>query len=237
MIEHTDSKGFEQLTHRSEERPDGLRRLAAPRLGLWPRVVLPWLPAVLLAFGPGQSPAAAASIEFDLARSTAVVNANCLTDAKAHVTVTSQGQGEAEMMKVQVSGAPPHTTFDAFVIQVPNAPFGMSWYQGDVQTDGKGRGMAIFRGRFNIETFVVAPNTAPAPVTHDELPFPDASSNPATAPVHMYHVGLWFDSPTAAEAAGCPATVTPFNGDHTAGIQAMSTKQFPADQGPLLQLQ
>src|SRR5262245_31892503 len=200
MIQNTDSKGFDRPTHRSEERPDGRRGPAARRLGLWPRAILPLLPAVLLAFGPGQSPAAAESIDFDLVRSTAVENANCLTDAKAHVTVTSQGQGEAELMKVQVSGAPPHTTFDLFVIQVPNAPFGMSWYQGDVQTDGRGRGTAIFRGRFNIETFIVAPNTAPAPVTHDDLPFPDASSNPATAPVHMYHVGLWFDSPTAAQA-------------------------------------
>ena len=95
----------------------------------------------------------------------------------------------------------------------------------------------FFRGRFNVETFIVAPNSAPAPVVHDDAPFPDAASNPATGPIHTYHLGLWFDSPEAASAAGCPTTVTPFNGDHTAGIQAMSTKQFPADQGPLIQLQ
>jgi hypothetical protein len=27
--------------------------------------------------------------------------------------------------------------------------------------------------------------------------------------------------------------VTPFNGDHNAGIQALSTTQFPKDKGPL----
>jgi hypothetical protein len=57
--------------------------------------------------------------------------------------------------------------------------------------------------------------------------------NPATAPIHTYHVGLWFGSATAAANAGCPAGVTPFNGDHTAGIQALSTRNFPDGSGPL----
>jgi hypothetical protein len=64
----------------------------------------------------------------------------------------------------------------------------------------------------------------------------DASENPATPPVHTYHLGLWFNSPADAVAAGCPGNVTPFNGDHTAGIQVLSTRNFPADQGPLRQL-
>jgi hypothetical protein len=40
----------------------------------------------------------------------------------------------------------------------------------------------------------------------------------------------------SAAAAGCPSTVTPFNGDHTAGIQVLSTRNFDDDQGPLRQL-
>ena len=60
-----------------------------------------------------------------------------------------------------------------------------------------------------------------------------ASANPATAPVHQYHLGLWFNSPADAVAAGCPGTVTPFNGDHSAGVQALSTRQFRDDRGPL----
>src|SRR5438034_426193 len=76
------------------------------------------------------------------------------------------------------------------------------------------------------------PGTTPAPVVHTS-PIPDASSNPATAPVHQYHLGLWFNSPADAVAAGCPGTVTPFNGDHTAGVQALSTRQFRDDRGPL----
>jgi hypothetical protein len=43
-------------------------------------------------------------------------------------------------MKVRVKGLPPNTEFDFFVIQVPNTPFGLSWYQGDIETNDNGRG-------------------------------------------------------------------------------------------------
>ena len=177
---------------------------------------------------------ALAAITFNLARSTAVRNAGCLLGASGHVTVTTFGK--AELMEITVTGLPPNTEFDVFVIQVPNAPFGLSWYQGDIETDASGTGQATFIGRFSIETFIVAPGVAPAPVVHNQPPFPDAATNPATAPVHTYHVGVWFNSPADAAAAGCPNTVTPFNGDHTAGIQALSTRKFADDQGPLRQL-
>jgi hypothetical protein len=53
------------------------------------------------------------------------------------------------------------------------------------------------------------------------------------ARVHTFHVGLWLKSPDDAVKAGCPGTVTPFNGDHNGGIQALSTTQFPKDMGLL----
>jgi hypothetical protein len=53
----------------------------------------------------------------------------------------------------------------------------------------------------------------------------------------MFHLGLWFGSPEEAAAAGCPDTVTRFNGNHTAGIQLLNTSNFPDLQGPLLQVQ
>ena len=136
-----------------------------------------------------------------------------------------------EIMDVTVEGLPPNTGFDFFVIQVPKAPFGVSWYQGDIQTDKNGRGRQHFIGRFNIETFAVGPGSALAPVVFNG-PFPDASLNPPFNPIQMYHLGLWFDSPQAAQAAGCPATVTPFNGEHDAGIQVLNTSNFPDDHGP-----
>jgi hypothetical protein len=59
--------------------------------------------------------------------------------------------------------------------------------------------------------------------------------NPTTAPVHTFHLGLWFNSPDDAAAAGCLDTVTPFNGDHTAAIHILSTRNF-ARIGPLSRL-
>jgi hypothetical protein len=195
------------------------------------------LSAIVVVAGTGS--VAAASVRghdkarFDLVRSATAVGANCLKNAKAKVTIRSKGP--VEVMKIEAHGLPRNTDFDLFIIQVPNAPFGLSWYQGDLQSDKKGKADGTFVGRFSVETFSVAPGVAPAPVVHTS-PIPDASSNPQTAPVHQYHVGLWFNSPADASAAGCPATVTPFNGVHNAGVQALSTREFPDGQGPLRQV-
>ncbi|HST16608.1 MAG TPA: hypothetical protein VLK36_02995 [Gaiellaceae bacterium] len=155
----------------------------------------------------------------------------CLKNASAHVVVRSVGP--VEIMTVEATGLPPNTDFDFFVIQVPDAPFGLSWYQGDFQTGRLGGGAGVFVGRFNDETFIVAPGPAPAPVLHPA----DASTNPATAPVHTFHLGLWFNSPADAVKAGCPGAVTPFNGEHDAGVQALSTRNAPPDHGPLRDLE
>jgi len=155
----------------------------------------------------------------------------CLPNAAGYVTIKTDG--EAENLSLLIDGLPPNTGFDFFVIQVPNAPFGLSWYQGDVQTDSNGIDQQTFRGRFNVETFIVAPGATPAPKVFDD----NAMTNPATPPVQIYHLGLWFNAPEDAAKAGCPATVTPFNGEHHAGIQVLNTSIFPDDAGPLRGLQ
>ena len=82
------------------------------------------------------SPAFAADhdhISFDM-----VVSAGakmCLPDAKAEVNIVSTDT--AEDMFIHATGLPPNTDFDFFVIQVPTALFGLSWYQGDVKTNHK----------------------------------------------------------------------------------------------------
>ena len=154
----------------------------------------------------------------------------CVPNASATVKITPAGP--VEIMDVAVQGLPPNTEFDFFVLQVPKAPFGVAWYQGDIETDKHGRGHEQFIGRFSIETFAVAPGSAPAPSVFNG-PFPNATLNPPFNPIQMYHLGLWFGSPQAAQAAGCPATVTPFNGEHDAGIQVLNTANFADDQGPL----
>ena len=192
-----------------------------------------------IAFGAtgvlGQSAGAASSAvppdaSFVMPRSTTAQTAGCLPDAKATVKITKLGN--VEEMVVSAKGLAPNTEYDLFVIQAPNAPFGLSWYQGDMSTDAWGAARGTFLGRFSEETFTVAPGSTAAPVVH-EFPIRDASSNPATARVHQYHLGLWFNDPAAAQAAGCGGAVTPFNGDHHAGVQVLSTRQFPALNGPL----
>ena len=182
----------------------------------------------LLLASPLIAAAPKTSTTFDMAVSAGAKT--CLPDASG--TVEIRPIGPVELMDVSVQGLPPNTNFQFFVIQVPKAPFGISWYQGDVGTDKHGRGHQQFAGRFSIETFAVAPGSAPAPVVFNG-PFPDASLNPSFNPIQMYHLGLWFDLPADAQAAGCPATVTPFNGEHAAGIQVLNTSNFADDQGPL----
>jgi hypothetical protein len=161
--------------------------------------------------------------------------AACVPNATATVTITPTGP--VEIMDVSVANLPPNNDFDFFVIQVPQAPFGVAWYQGDIETDDYGNGSGRFIGRFSIETFAVAQGTASAPVIFDQPPFPDASSNPPFEPIHTYHLGLWFGSPDEAAAAGCASTVTRFNGEHNAGIQVLNTANYPDLAGPLLQVQ
>ena len=175
--------------------------------------------------------ALAQSTTFTMVPSTGATNANCIQNATARVTINTLGT--VQVMHIRASGLPANTEFDTFITQLPNSPFGLAWYQGDLKTDAKGTGVAEFIGRFSKETFIVATGTGAAPVV-DAF---DASSNPATNPIHTFHVGLWFGSPDAAQKAGCPNTPTLFSGEHNAGIQALSTKNFADLSGPLSNLE
>jgi hypothetical protein len=174
-----------------------------------------------------------APFAFNMVRSPGLAaSPNCVRWAKGRVSI--QKMGGVEEMTVQVQGLPPNTDFAFFVLQVPNFPFGMGWYQGEIRTDWQGKGRQKFIGRFNQETFSLAIGTpAPAPSVHPHSPFPDATTNPLTPPLHQYHLGMWFNEAADAQKAGCPANVTPFSGEHTAGIQVLNTSNFPDLAGPL----
>jgi hypothetical protein len=167
--------------------------------------------------------------------------ATCLPHARG--TVTDHTFGEFENLEVVVVGLPPNTDFDLFSIEVPNAPFGLAWYIGDINTDGTGTGVGNFVGRFNIETFVVSvgvptvvPNVEPPQVFPSPPAFlPEATIGVKTNPVQLYHLGLWFNSSADAAKAGCSSNQTPFNGEHNAGIQALNTASFKG-LGPLFGL-
>jgi len=201
---------------------------------VWPRSELSLANTVVSDFAPDNGNAsvsiAGKRVQFALVRSAKAASANCLAQASAEVRI--RAEGAVDVMDVSVQGLPPRTEFNVFVTQVPNAPFGLAWYQGSVETNEMGRGRQTFIGRFNEETFVVAPGAVPAPQLHHNA-FPDAQLNPSTGPVHTFHLGIWFDSPADAVKAGCPGDVTPFNGEHDAGIQVLSSRNFVDAQGPL----
>jgi hypothetical protein len=173
------------------------------------------------------------STSFKMLRSQTAVANDCLEGARAHVDVRTT-LTDQQIMDITVANAPKNTEFEVFITQQANAPFGVSWYQADFDTNDNGFGEVRAKGIFSEELFAVAPGSVPAPQVDDA----DAQTNPAFAPVHTYHVGLWFGSPEEAAAAGCPDTVTPFDGGgHEAGIQAFSTRNFGALHGPLRQIQ
>ncbi len=152
----------------------------------------------------------------------------------AHGRVRIESVGPVEIMDVKVWGLPPNTDFDFFVIQVPNKPFGLTWYQGDIETNKDGKGYRRFIGRFGIETFIVSLANVPSPVVFNKA-FPDAFLGPVTGRVHTYHLGLWFNSSMDGAKAGAPGT-TPFNGEGDAGVQVLNTGGFPDLAGPLIKI-
>jgi hypothetical protein len=146
----------------------------------------------------------------------------CLPHAAGTVTITPGSLND--LMKVSVSGLAPNTGYDFFVIQLPKAPFGVSWYQSDLHTDSTGAGSVSVRGIFNKETFSISPGGT---VTFGAT--------------HQYHLGLWFNSPKVPFNLGCEPgqpspIVTPFNGVQHAGIQVLNTSKFPDNAGPLSQV-
>ena len=158
--------------------------------------------------------------------------ATCLAyDASGSVTISDLGS--VQNMHVEVFHLPANQEFDLFVIQVPNKPFGLARYQADVVTDSTGHGVADVSGVFGRATFIVATGVAPAPKVFKD----NATSNPVTAPIQTYHLGLWFNTSQEAVAAGCPDTVTPFSSGHDAGIQVLNTGTFPDLEGPLFHIQ
>ena len=199
------------------------------------RLVLVLGAALVMAALAAAAAFAVDSTSFKMVRSQTAVNApgDCLEGARAHVDVTTTPTDQ-QIMDVTLANAPKNTEFEVFVTQQANAPFGVSWYQADFDTNDNGFGEVRARGIFSEELFAVAPGSVRAP----QVDAKDAETNPAFAPVHTYHIGLWFGSPEEALAAGCPGTVTPFDGGgHEAGVQAFSTRNFGALHGPLRQIQ
>jgi hypothetical protein len=174
--------------------------------------------AVAVAIGaigivPHASAAANDSTVFGMVKSAGAVP--CL-DPGARGRVVISDLGQVQNMHVEVFKLPANTDFTLFVITTPKAPFVPAWYQGDLKTNASGDGVVDVTGIFSDETFIL---------------------NPGPVPVEMDHLGMWFADAADAVNAGCPGTVTPFDGDHEAGIQVLNTSNFADGNGPLRRIQ
>jgi hypothetical protein len=121
----------------------------------------------------------------------------------------------------------PKLAFDLFTIENTNllanggvdpsfVNFGLAWYQTDVQSDRFGTGAV------SIRTILI-----------DQIfGFDPAASLP---PTHTFHVGFWFNNPQDAAPCGFNVSApTPFNGEQTAGPNAMiSVPDATTNLGPL----
>jgi hypothetical protein len=192
------------------------------------RIIVPVILALVVAALAATAAFAVDDTSFKMVRSQAAVDNECLKGAKANVDVRTAGTG-LQIMDVELNHAPKNTEFELFVTQQPNSPFGISWYQADFETNNQGQGEVRAIGIFGEELFVFAPGSVNAPQV-DKF---DAEKNPKFDPVHTLHLGLWFGDPKDAKDAGCSGKVTQFDGDHEAGIQAFSTRNFPKLEGPL----
>jgi hypothetical protein len=166
------------------------------------------------------------SITFSMVASTPAISA-CLPHARGVVRVADLGTNQA--MEVVAVGLLPNTGYDLFVTNQAAAPFGPSWYQSDLETNSSGVGVALVRGIFNHETFLLSTGQG---ALGQGIVFP---------PTHTFNLGLWFNDPQVPFNAHCEpgATVpivTPFNGEQHAGVQVLRTQILnPANPqlGPL----
>src|SRR5215475_1952902 len=128
-----------------------------------------------LALASTLAPAAMAaqddSVVFNMVKSAGAVS--CLLSG-AHGRVTISNLGPVQNMHVEVFDMPANTDFTLFVITTPNAPFVPAWYQGDLTTNGVGRGVMDVTGILDDETFIL---------------------NPGPVPVQTDHLGMWFADP------------------------------------------
>jgi hypothetical protein len=149
-------------------------------------------------------------------------------DPRRQPTATvSVERGELnDTLRLRLRNIKPNLNFDLFTVQRSNklasgAPdtsfngsFGMAWYQTDVHANENGNADVTIKTILLDQIFGFDPDVS-------------------LAPTNTFHVGFWFNNPDDAAPCGFP-TVTPFNGDHHAGVLAMiSTPDAATNLGPL----
>jgi len=150
---------------------------------------------------------------------------------RAPTATVSVERGELnDTLRLHLRNFKPNLNFDLFTVQRSNkladgspdpafattfnSSFGLAWYQTDVHADEDGNANVAIKTILLDQIFGFDPDAG-------------------LAPTNTFHVGFWFNNPKDATGCGFPA-VTPFNGDHTAGVLAMISKpDAVTNLGPL----
>jgi len=145
------------------------------------------------------------SLSFDLVPASDAIKM-CQQDASAHVKVfPKEDVRGVDTLDLKASGLPANTTFAVFLTELPVAPFGAVEYIGDFTTNAAGR------GSLRVDAII-------------EEAF--AFNNRTGARTDLNHIVFWFADPNADEFCVQGSAPTPFDGDGSAGIAAMSSKNF-----------
>ena len=150
--------------------------------------------------------ARADDLHFQLALSSDALK-KCLPRAKVTVSVALRtDQIGKDVIKIDASGLPPKTSFTAFFLEIPTAPFGAAEYFGDVNTDRYGKAHAEF------ELIV-------------QEAFASTLVDGKRVRVDLNHMGMWFADPAGDDfcLGKGGGAVTPFDGDNEAGVQVFNS--------------
>jgi len=153
---------------------------------------------------------------------------NCVQDPNSSQLPTVEAtvkRGDLnDSLDLQLEHFKPHLAFDLFTVEKSNQTangtvinpfpnFGLAWYQSDIQVDRNGRDHVHIRTILLDQIFGFDPAVG-------------------LGPTNTFHLGFWFNNP--ADADNCVHSVTPFNGEHTAGPLAFITRPNANTQlGPL----
>jgi len=116
---------------------------------------------------------------------------------------------------------PANADFDLFVIQQPNKPFGVSWYQTDVTPTGTASATPTVRGVFRRRDVLRAPGGTTTFGPTISTTWACGSTTPTSR-------STWAASPTSRVTS---RSVTPFNGEQNAGIQVLKHRRVPGRRG------
>ena len=133
--------------------------------------------------------------------------AECMPDATLDVRVGLDTEKAGfDTFQIRARHLPPNRDFSVFLLEQAGAPFGAAEYIGDFSTDAYGN------AENNLKLIV-------------EEAFSSTIVNGSRTRVDLNRVGVWFADPAGDDFCFGPngGSVTPFDGDNEAGVQAFNS--------------